>query len=217
MAIKSRPAQSFVPVKEVRDGIVILKDGSMRMVLITSSVNFALKSDDEQAALLAQFQNFLNSLEYSTQILIQSRRLDISPYLTLLQGRLKEQLNDLMRIQIQEYIEFIRSFTESANIMTKNFFIVVPYASSNILSSGKSGAASIIGKITGRQEPAKTKEQVNIEAFEEARSQLEQRASVIRQGLARTGIRAVPLGTEEVIELYYKIFNPSDTEKPIKK
>jgi len=185
--------------------------------LITSSVNFALKSDDEQAALLAQFQNFLNSLEYSTQILIQSRRLDISPYLTLLQARLKEQLSDLMRIQIQEYIEFVRSFTESANIMTKNFFIVVPYAPSSILSSGKSGAASIVGKITGKREAPKTKDQINIEAFEEARSQLEQRANVIRQGLARTGIRAAPLGTEEIIELYYKIFNPSDTEKPIKK
>lgn len=213
MAVKSQSAQTFVPVKEVRDGIVILKDGSMRMVLIASSVNFALKSTDEQAALLTQFQSFLNSLEYSTQILIQSRRLDITPYIKLLQARLKEQLSDLMRIQINEYIEFVKSFTDSANIMTKNFFIVVPYAPSASLAES---ASSIFSTISGKKPEKKTKSAVDIEAFEEARSQLEQRANVVRQGLARTGIRAVPLGTDEVIELYYKIFNPADTETAVK-
>ncbi|HEC30497.1 MAG TPA: hypothetical protein ENI66_00590 [Candidatus Yonathbacteria bacterium] len=210
MAVKSKSAQSFVPIKEVRDGIVILKDGTMKIILMTSSVNFALKSEDEQTGLLMQFQNFLNSLEFTTQISIQSRRLDIKPYLATLQERVKGQLNDLMRIQTEEYIEFIRSFTESTNIMTKTFLVIVPYAPEALLNTKRKILDKIILKKDGiKAKPAK----IDLEIFEEARSQLQQRANVIKQGLARVGVRAVPLGTEEIIEMYYKIFNPSDTQK----
>jgi hypothetical protein len=216
MAVKSKPAQDLVPIKEVRDGIVILKDGSMRMVLIVSSLNFALKSEDEQAAILLQFQNFLNSLDFSTQIFIQSRRLDIRPYLATLQERLKGQLSDLMRIQIEEYIEFIRAFTESTSIMTKTFFVVVPYTASMLSSGGDTGfLGGILGGKT-KKDSTKTPNENDIARFEEARSQLEQRANIVKQGLVRTGVRAIPLGTEELIELYYKMFNPGDTEKPLK-
>ena len=210
--MKSKATQEFVPIKEIRDGVVVLKDGSMRMILMVSSINFALKSEDEQAAILIQFQDFLNSLEFSTQIFIQSRRLDIRPYLSLLQERLKAQLSDLMRIQIEEYMNFIKTFTEEAHIMTKTFFIVVPYAKVGIRSKN----TSILDKILpGRKNNLDTKNQRDIEIFEEARSQLEQRANVIKSGLARTGVRAVPLGTEEVTELYYKFFNPGEYEIPI--
>ena len=119
--------QEFVPIDDVRDGIAILKNGSMRGIFMASSVNFSLKSIDEKQAILMQFQNFLNSLDFPVQIIIQSRRLDIRPYLALLKERHKEQTNDLMKIQIEQYIAFIRSFTESSNIMTKNFYVVVPY------------------------------------------------------------------------------------------
>jgi len=214
MAVKSKSAQSFVPIKEIKDGVAILKDGSMRMVLMTSSVNFALKSEDEQTGLLLQFQNFLNSLEFTTQIVIQSRRLDIKPYLATLQERVKEQLNDLMRIQTEEYIEFVRSFTESTNVMTKTFLIVVPYSPKSLVNTKK----GLTDKFLPKKDKQKTKPEsdLNLEIFEEARSQLEQRANVIKQGLARVGIRAVPLGTEEIVELYYKIFNPSDTQRAFK-
>lgn len=215
MAVKSKPAQDLVPIKEIRDGVVILKDGSMRMVLMVSSLNFALKSEDEQMAILIQFQSFLNSLDFSTQIFIQSRRLDIRPYLATLEARLKDQLSDLMRIQIEEYIAFIRAFTESTNIMTKTFFVVVPYSSTPITSGAASGG--LFGMFGGEKKKEVEKGAGgDIARFEEARSQLEQRANVVKQGLIRTGVRAIPLGTEELIELYYKMFNPGDTEKQLK-
>lgn len=198
--------QDFVPVKEVRDGIVILKDGSLRALLLTSSVNFALKSVDEQNSILFQFQNFLNSLEFPVQIAIESRKLDIRPYIALLEDRYREQVSDLLKIQTREYIEFIRSFTESANIMTKSFFIVVPYSPSVISSA----------KVTGFFGKKNTQKEDPITAFEEHRSQLEQRVAIIEQGLVRTGVRVAQLGTEEIIELYYKIFNPGEQDKPIK-
>lgn len=210
MALASKATQEFVPIREVRDGIVVLKDGSMRAVVLTSSLNFSLKSDDERNAIILQFQDFLNSLDFPIQISIQSRRLDIRPYLALLEDRYKEQVNDLMKIQTREYIEFVKKFTETTNIMTKSFFVVVAYDPAII--DVRSGA---IGKLFQKKTSA---EQVEAKraTFEENRTQLEQRVSVVEQGLSRCGIRVIRLGTEEVIELFYKIFNPGDTEKPIK-
>ncbi len=213
MAIKSKATQDFVPIKEIKDGVIVLKDGSMRMILMASSINFALKSEDEQSAILIQFQDFLNSLEFSIQIFIQSRRLDIRPYLSLLKDRLKVQLSDLMRIQTEEYIDFVKSFTETADIMTKTFFIVIPYTQTSLSTTSKSSLFG--GLFSKKKTDASPKKQV-AERFEEVRSQLEQRANVIKQGLARTSVRAVPLETEEVIELYYKLLNPGMSEKPIK-
>jgi type IV secretory pathway VirB4 component len=204
MAVKSKAAQDFVPIDDIYDGVVILKDGTMRMVVMASSINFALKSTEEQQAILLQFQSFLNSLEFSTQIYIQSRRLDIRPYIALLNQRLKEDVGDLMRIQIEEYASFVKGFTDDVNIMTKNFFIVVPYTPSGATTPGSSS-----------NEP-KTKEQSKLERIEEGKNQLQQRTNIIKQGLVRVGIRVMPLGTEEVVELFYRIFNPSDTGKPIK-
>lgn len=210
MAVSSKATQEFVPIKEVRDGIAILKDDSMRGIVLASSLNFSLKSDDERNAIISQFQDFLNSLDFPVQISIQSRRLDIRPYIALLEDRYKEQTNDLMKIQTREYIEFIKKFTETTNIMTKSFFVVVPYdpAIINIKSGINPGG---FFKKTSTSEQLKSRQI----SFEENRTQLEQRVSVVEQGLSRCGIRVIRLGTEEVIELFYKIFNPGDTEKPI--
>ena len=208
MSRQSKATQEFVEVKEVRDGIVVLKNGSLRSILMTSSVNFALKSADEQTSLFFQFQNLLNSLHFSVQIFIQSRKLDIRPYIALLEERHKAQVTDLMRIQIREYIEFIKNFTESANIMSKSFFVVVSYSPSAFSSKG--GVMGII-KNKGKDLELKDKNK----SFEEDRTQLEQRMSVVEQGLLRTGVRSARLGTEETIELLYKMFNPGELEKPI--
>lgn len=205
MATKAIPAtQQFVPVKEIRSGTVILKDGGYRGVLICSSVNFGLKSADEQHAITLGFQNFLNTLDFSIQIVVNSRRMDLRPYLTLLGEKTTAQKTELMRIQLHEYIEFVRSFTEAANIMTKSFYVVVPYAphvspiqSVPFLSKGEKNAT-----------PERS--------FEEDRVQLEQRMNLVAQGLAETGVRAVPLGTEEIIELFYRSFNPGELENPIR-
>ncbi len=210
MAI-SKTTQQFVPVKEVRDGIIIMKDGSMRAIILSSSLNLALKSADEQEAIIFQFQNFLNSLDFSIQISVQSRELDIRPYLATLEKRYNDELNDLLKIQIREYIQFVRSFTENQNIMSKTFFIVVPF-NPTILNTGKDTG---LGRFLPNTND-KTKKGEKTDNFEENRTQLEQRVSIIQQGLIRCGIRSVSLGTEETIELFYKLFNPGDTEKPIK-
>jgi hypothetical protein len=211
MSTTTNATQEFVPIKEVRDGIVVLKDGGMRAVVLCSSLNFALKSEDERNAILLQFQDFLNSLDFSIEIVVQSRRLDIRPYIALLEEQQKIQTNNLMKIQVREYIEFIRSFTESTNIMTKNFLIVVPYNPAIIGGSKSEGLSSLLPK-PGNKEKAAIKES----NFDENRTQLEERLSVVEQGLVRTGIRVARLGTEEVIELFYKAFNPGESDKPIK-
>jgi len=198
MSAKTSTTQEFIPIKEVRS------------ILLCSSLNFALKSEDERRAILLQFQDFLNSLDFSIEIVVQSRKLDIRPYIALLEERGKAQTNNLMRIQVREYIEFIKSFTENTNIMTKNFFIVVTYSPA-ILTVNQSGIASRLGLGIKQEQTGATEA-----SFDENRSQLEERLSVVEQGLIRTGIRVVRLGTEEVIELFYKAFNPGETEKPIK-
>ncbi|KKQ35644.1 MAG: hypothetical protein US50_C0009G0010 [Candidatus Nomurabacteria bacterium GW2011_GWB1_37_5] len=206
MAIAAKPSQNFVPIKEVRDGIIILKDGGLRVVMLASSINLSLKSYDEQKAVLIQYQNFLNSLDFSTQIVIQSRRYDIRPYLASLEKRLNEIPEPLLKIQTREYIEFIRTFTEQVNIMTKRFFIIVPYSQ----TAPSFGAAKSIlpgGKSKSAEE----------QSFEEKRSQLEQRMSVIESGLSGVGVKTAKLGTEEVIELFYKTYNPGETEREAKK
>lgn len=203
---KAASTQEFVPVNEVRDGVVVLKDGSLRAILLASSINFALKSEDEQTAFIIQFQNFLNSLDFSVQIFIESRMLDIRPYIGTLEIAYKNQLDDLMRTQIREYIEFIKNFTEAASIMTKNFFVVVPYSPAVTIGKGGSSFFSFGKKQTVAEENR---------TFEEQISQLEQRVSIVSQGLTRTGVRTVQLGTEEAIELLYKLFNPGEEGKPM--
>lgn len=216
MTVKSQASQEFVPIKEIRDGVVILKDGTMRMVLMASSVNLALKSGDEQIGILMQFQSFLNSLEFSTQIFIQSRRLDIRPYLARLDARLREEMNDLLKVQIREYINFIKAVTQSTNIMNKLFLVVVPYAPPKSITATEGGGKGILDSLFGKK--TETKPELSksaVEAFEEARSQLEQRVGIVGQGLSRTGVRVIPLGTEELTELYYHLFNPGEDEKRI--
>lgn len=215
MASSARKAQDFVPIKEVRDGVIILKDGGLRAVLIVSSINLALKANDEQLATINQFQNFLNGLDFPIQISIQSRRLDIRPYLLLLEERLKAQSEQLMKIQIKEYSDFILSFTEEVNIMTKNFFVVVPYNTSIV--SVKSGILGIFGGGGApKAEHGESKKANDLADFEEKRTQLDQRVNVITSGLGSMGIRSSQLKTEEVVELFYKTFNPGDISQGIK-
>ncbi len=206
---KTVAAQEFVPVKEIRGGVMVLKDGALVGVLLASSINFALKSEGEQAATLFQFQNFLNSLDFTVQFFVQSRKLDIRPYIALLEERLKAQVDDLMRIQVSEYIDFIKLFTERANIMSKHFFVAVPYTPPLV-----DFTKSIGTQLFGATDLAAKQERKDI-GFEEHRTQLEQRLAIVQQGLTRCGVRTAMLGTEEIIELLYKEFNPGELEKPM--
>ena len=217
MATSTKTTQEFVPIKEIRDGLAILNDGSLRAIVLATSVNFALKSTDEQNSIIFQFQNFLNSLDFSVQIFIQSKKLDIRPYVALLESRYKEQASELMKIQTREYIEFVKTFVDNSSIMTKSFFIVIPYSPAQI-SATKNPISSFLNRRnntgSSSQSIGSGKTLAN-EEFEEYRSQLEQRVGSVEQGLTRCGIRVAELGTEEVVELFYKIFNPGDTEKPM--
>ncbi len=208
MALNAKATQEFVPIKEIRDGIVVLKNDDLRAIVLANSINLSLKSSDEQKATILQFQNFLNTLDFPIQISAQSRRLDIRPYILTLEERIKVQNEPLLKIQTREYIDFIKSFTESVSIMTKSFFIVVPYTNTLIRPS-KGVFGSFFG---GNKEEAKKQEQID---FEEKRSQLEERVGVIQQGLSRCGINSAQLKTEEIIEVFYKVFNPGEVEGKI--
>lgn len=203
----TNPTQQFVPVKEIRNGIIILKDGGYRGVLICSAINFGLKSAEEQHAIIIGFQNFLNTLDFSIQIVVNSRKMDLRPYLALLAEKEPEQKTELLRVQLREYIEFIRSFTDQTNIMTKSFYIVVPYAP-------RFSPAATVGFLK-HADPA-AKNAVSDSSFAEDAAQLEQRLTLVGSGLASVGVRAVPLGTEEIIELLYRSFNPGELENPIR-
>lgn len=208
MALNAKASQEFVPIKEIQDGIVVLKDGGLRAVIMASSINLSLKSEDEQTATLLQFQNFLNTLDFSLQICVQSRKFNITSYVALLEERLKEQNEPLLKIQTEEYIKFIKDFTESTNIMTKHFFLVVPLQPTRN-SEGKGG---VIDKVLPANKAPETDSE---KSFSEERSQLEQRVSLVEQGLSRIGIRTVQLKTEDEVELFYRVFNPGDAESPV--
>ncbi|HPS21486.1 MAG TPA: hypothetical protein PLO44_01615 [Candidatus Paceibacterota bacterium] len=210
MALSAKATQEFVPIKEVRDGVVMLKNGGLCAIVLASSINLSLKSYDEQQATIMQFQNFLNTLDFPVQISVQSRKLDIRPYLLLLESRMKVQTEPLLKLQTKEYMDFISSFTENVSIMTKNFFLVVPYTPTTLAAQG--GA---IGALFSKKNKEQLKEAQKAD-FEEKKSQLEQRVSVIQQGLARCGVKSVQLGTEEVVEVFYKVFNPGELEGKIK-
>lgn len=208
MALNAKATQEFVPIKEIRDGIIVLKNDDLRAIILANSINLSLKSSEEQKATIMQFQNFLNTLDFPVQISAQSRRLDIRPYILTLEERLKVQNEPLLKIQTKEYIDFIKNFTDSVSIMTKSFFVVIPYT--NTLSLPKANFFTNFF----RRNTKEMERQEEID-FEEKRSQLEERVGVIEQGLARCGINCAQLKTEEVIEVFYKVFNPGEVEGKI--
>ena len=199
---KAKSSQEFVAVKEIRDGVIILEDNQMRMALMASSLNFALKSGDEQEAIINQYQDFLNSLDFSLQFFIESRHLNIEPYLDSLREAEKKQTNELLKIQGREYVEFVKNFVSLTQIVSKTFYVIIPF--SPPVFGGTSG---IFAKFFGKKKEKNGLEENN---FEEHKSQLIQRADAVIQGLARTGVRAVALNTEELIELFYNLYNPGE-------
>lgn len=205
---KKKSIQGYLDIAEIRDGIVILKNGSLRSVIMASSINFALKAQEEQDAIVYHFQNFINSLDFSLQVIVNSRKLNIEDYYKILSIREKEQPNELLKVQIGEYRNFIRELVEMANIVRKTFYIVVPYSTAEELTAlGKGLFGKISGKKTIKQE-ATFKE----EEFGKNKSQLMQRVQHVASGLSGMGIKMTALNTQELIELFYSIYNPSISE-----
>lgn len=202
-------SQKFIPIKTIRDGLLILNNNEYRAVLMTNSLNLALKGEDEQTAIIKQFQAFFNSLDFPVQIFVQSRRADITPYIALLNDRIKSAEGELLKLQIVEYIDYIRTFSESINLMTKHFFVVVPYVPATI-SSFSDASSSLFS--FGKKEQLLSEESKN---FGEIRQQMLERVSVVTEGLTRCGLHVSQLGTEELIELFYELFNPGDESKSV--
>jgi|SRR3989344_35764 len=196
--------QKHLEIKEIKDGTIILKNGAIRAILMASSINFSLKSTAEQDAIIYKYQEFLNSLDFSVQIMVSSRKFDIGPYIEMLKFKEKEQENELLRIQTAEYIDFIKGLNEIGNIMTESFYVVVPFALPQIKKT-------LVNKLfSGFSSSAKTA--VKEQEFQELKSQLWQRVEFIVSGLRGIGIKTVPLNSEELIELFYKLYNPSAKE-----
>ncbi len=202
--------QQVIEFESIKDGVIILKDGSLRQVVMVSGVNFDLKSEEEQNVILYAFQSFLNALDFSIQILIHSRKLNIDGYLELLDEREKQETNELLKNQIAEYREFIKTFVETSAIMSKTFFVVVPYEASPIsLEKGvKSNVKGLLEGLMGKKKSPQTQED-----FEIMKQQLFQRTDQVINGLRGIGLRAIPLENQELIELLYNLYNPEKVEK----
>jgi hypothetical protein len=206
--------QQFVSVSNIQDGMLHLKSTGMRTILMCSSINFDLKSQEEKDAIIYRYQSFLNSLDFPIQIVIVSRRLNVDPYLDYLQKKLAEQPNELLRIQTSEYIDFIRSLVKITNIMTKNFYTVIPLSPLERKSTGV--FEKFMEAVSGSRPEKKKKEEEEREKQEEYRTQMLQRVDHVVMGLRGVEVRAVMLSTEEVTELLYLLYNPAEIEKEVK-
>jgi type IV secretory pathway VirB4 component len=198
----SKPsAQAYLPIAEIKDNTVVLKDGTLRAVLLTSSINFALKSEDEQNATISSYVGFLNSLDFPVQIVIQSRRLQIQPYLDKLIGLEQNQVNELLRVQIADYRSFISELVDIGKIMTKRYYVVVPY---DPLSNTKKSFWSRFKEVLKPALSLRLKE----ERFLQRKRDLDLRVRHVESGLSGMGLQVAQLDTQSLIELYYSTYNP---------
>src|SRR3989344_708157 len=204
----TKPSQQFVEIKEIKNDVVYLKSGGLRKILIVSGVNFDLKSENEQTLILNGFRNFLNTLDFSVQLFIHSRKTNIDLYLEKIAARKQEEENELLKIQIEEYIQFIRSFVEQNAIISKTFFVIVPYDPVALPSQTK-GILSLFKKT--KPSPQKIEEEAK--KTQQSLEQLNHRVDQVTHGLEQVGLRTTPLNDEELIELFYNLYNPQLIEK----
>ncbi len=201
---KSALIQKHIQIKEIKDDVVILKNKGIRAILMATSLNFDLKSTEEQDALIYKYQDFLNSIDFPIQIMVASRKFDIDPYIQILEEKQIDQENELLKIQALEYVDFIKGLTEITNIMTESFYVVIPY--SPFITKNM----SIFGKFFKRNKNIETKET----EFNEFKNNLWQRVEFVAAGLRGMGVKTAPLKTEELVELFYKLYNPNAKEEP---
>ncbi len=193
--------QRFLDIAEIRDDLVVLKDGTVRGLLLVSSINFALKSVDEQEAVIQAYMMFLNGLEYPIQIVIQSRRMNIDPYMQRLAEQQRATGNDLLRAQISDYRNFVQELVELGQIMQKRFYMVVPY---DPVSDKKKNFWTRFSSVLSPAASSK----LNKKQFEERAEQLSRRINVVIGQLNGMGLASVRMDTQSLIELYYNAYNP---------
>ena len=196
--------QDFLEIEEIRNGVLVLKNRAIRGVLMVSSQNFALKSADEQEAISYQFQNFLNSLDFSLQILVQSRRLNITGYIDYLKTLSQNQENELLKKQTIDYRMFVEQLIQGGSIMSKTFYVVVPFTLMETVNTEK--------KKTNPFAKAKISGKLSDEDLNRMKNQLWQRMEYVALGLRRTGLKVMPLNSEELIELLWSWHHPQEAE-----
>jgi len=194
--------QDFLEINQIREGVIILKSKALRGILMISSLNFALKSTEEQETIIYQFQNLLNSLDFSVQIIIQSRKMNITGYLDQIKLLEDRQSNELLKMQTTSYYDFVKGLIEGGSIMSKTFFLVVPYT---ILEAEGSRGSDNVLKMP--KLPSLTEEQ-----FQRCKSQLWQRMEFLALGLKRMELQAVPLSTPELVEFFWSLHHPKEAE-----
>ncbi len=195
----AKTTQSFLRIAEIRDDTIIMDDGTLRAVIAVSSTNFDLKNQDEQNAIIFGYQRFVNSLQFHIQILMQSRKMDIGEYTESLKQLLDKQANELLRVQTAEYIEFINRLVESANVMSKNFYCIVPDDQSiNVASTG------FLSRLLAPKSQSLNQRLTN---FAKYRVLLDQRVISVMSTLSSIGVRVVRLNSPQIIELLYNSYN----------
>lgn len=198
--------QSALQLSEIRDGMVIMVDGSFRAVVACQSINFDLMSDRERDGVEFSYQNFLNSLNFPIQILIRSQRVDIGPYIDKLIDARQQQDNMLLGVLMDDYINFIDALAQEANIMEKTFYIVVPYFpqgdAANLIEQGK----GFFGKLFAR--PKNTITRIDADTYQKAKDEIKNRVDTVMAGLFQIGVQSVQLDTKSLGELFYSVYNP---------
>jgi type IV secretory pathway VirB4 component len=200
--------QQLLEIDQIREGVIVLKNKALRGVLMVSSLNFALKAEEEQSAIISQFQSFLNSLDFTCQIVIQSKKINMTGYIEKIKEMEAKQTNELLKIQTAAYREFIEGIISGAppagkygEIMSKSFYVVVPFT----LLEGRAVSTKQILK-------APKIPQLTEQEFQRCKQQLWQRMEFVALGLKRVGLQAIPLTTAELIELFWTLHNPKEAE-----
>jgi hypothetical protein len=205
-----QPTQRYLDIAEIREDTVVMKDGTLRAVIMVSSINFALKSEDEQQAIIQGYMQFLNGLEHPLQVVVQSRKMNADGYLATLRQQEETIHNELLKTQIRDYTSFIKELVDLGQIMQKRFFVVVPYDPAEGSEKGK----GFMSKLSSAFSPAKIIK-LNEKRFQERRYSLMQRVSTVAGGMTSMGLQVALLDTQGLIELYYSSYNPDvyDAEK----
>ena len=204
--------EQLVEIESIRNGVVVLKNGSVRQIIMVTGINFDLKSEEEQNIIIYSYQNLLNTLDFSLQFFVHSRKLNIDNYLKKIGSRLSEETDSLLRDQISEYMEFIKAFVEQNIVMTKSFFVIVPYDQIDIKATLKGFKTTrflpFLGGSQKERDPKPEEKDISKSLL-----QLQERVDQVIGGLTSIGPRAVPLNTEETTELFYNLYNPATIEK----
>lgn len=205
--VKSNPnsTQNALQIAEIRDGVVIMNDGSFRSVVMCRSINFDLMSPEEREGVEFSYQNFLNSLYFEIQILVRSSKVDIRPYLEKLDKIRSEHDNMLLAILMEDYLDYVAALADQTNIMDKKFYVVIPFYSNLDTKKVAQAGKSFMTTLFGNKEQIVTIDEATLEA---AKTELKNRAQTVLSGLLQTGVQGVALDTQELIELYYDSYNP---------